>query len=137
MDWSGLSGADATRAERDEASVRAGFWDKLKANASYVPFAEDAIAAYYAAFDRETPLKVRATLLAALAYFVLPFDFIPDFLPFLGFSDDAAVLMGAMKLIAGSIRPHHRAAAREALHEVRTTAKSGKAKGGKAVEDAA
>ena len=38
---------------------------------------EDLLAAYYCAFDRETPLQVRAVLLGALAYFVLPFDGMP------------------------------------------------------------
>lgn len=119
MDWSGLSSAEGARAARDEKKVRAGFWDKLKRNASYIPFAEDATAAYYAAFDKETPLRVRATLLAALAYFILPFDFAPDLIPILGFSDDAAILMGALKLLSGHVRPQHYEAARDALASLR------------------
>ena len=47
---------------------------------------------------------VKATLVGALAYFVLPFDVIPDVLPVLGFTDDAAVLATALKLVA---EPHH------------------------------
>jgi uncharacterized membrane protein YkvA (DUF1232 family) len=54
-----------------------------------IPCAEDLLAAYYA-FDQATPLQVKAALLGALAYFVLPFDTVPDMLPFLGFADDAA-----------------------------------------------
>ena len=119
MDWSGLSSADGARAARDEQKVRAGFWDKLRRTASFVPFAEEATAAYYAAFDKDTPLRVRAALLAALAYFVLPFDLAPDLLPVLGFSDDAAVLMAAFKLLSSYVRPEHHAAAREALSHLR------------------
>jgi uncharacterized membrane protein YkvA (DUF1232 family) len=79
----------------------------------------DLLAAYYCAFDRATPLRVRIALLAALAYFVLPFDFIPDVLPLVGFTDDAAVLFTAIRLVSGHMREEHRLAAREALARVR------------------
>ena len=79
---------------RDEERVRRGFWRKAKRVAARLPFAEDLLAAYYCAFDRATPLQVKAALIGALAYFVLPFDCVPDFLPLLGFTDDAAVLVG-------------------------------------------
>jgi uncharacterized membrane protein YkvA (DUF1232 family) len=103
------------RTARDEQEVRRGFWSKAKAVARQLPFAEDLVAAYYCAFDRDTPIQVKATLLGALAYFVLPTDAIPDMLPMLGFTDDAAVLLGALRLVSGHIRPEHREAARRAL----------------------
>ena len=105
----------ASGVERDEAQIRRGFWPKLRRVAANLPFAEDLLTAYYCAFDNQTPLRVRAALLAALAYFVLPFDFVPDLLPILGYGDDAAVLAGAIKLVIDNIRPEHREAAREAL----------------------
>lgn len=103
------------RHDSDESSLRRGFWRKLRGVAARLPFAEDLLAAYYCAFDRATPLQVKATLVGAIAYFVLPFDAIPDVLPVLGFTDDAAVLATAIKLVASAIRPEHRAAARAAL----------------------
>jgi uncharacterized membrane protein YkvA (DUF1232 family) len=39
---------------------------------------------------------------------VLPLDAIPDVLPVIGFTDDAAVLATAIRLVAGSITPAHR-----------------------------
>jgi uncharacterized membrane protein YkvA (DUF1232 family) len=110
--WQDASFADATR---DEDTLRRRFWAKLKRVGASLPFAEDLLAAYYCAFDRDTPLQVKAALIGALAYFVLPFDAIPDFLPVIGFTDDAAVLATAIRLVAGSITPAHRAAARAAL----------------------
>ena len=103
------------RAERDEQTVREGFWRKVGPLAAKLPFAEELLAAYYCAFDRTTPLQVRATLLGALAYFVLPFDFVPDLLPILGFTDDAAVLAAALRMVVTHMRPEHRDAARAAL----------------------
>lgn len=111
----GLSSAERDRAAEDEAKVRRGFWKKMRGAARHVPFAEDAVASYYAAFDRQTPLRVRATLLGALAYFILPFDLTPDLLPLIGFGDDAAVLMGALKLLSGHVKPEHYEAARVAF----------------------
>jgi uncharacterized membrane protein YkvA (DUF1232 family) len=54
-------------------------------------------------------------LIGALAYFILTFDFVADFLPILGFTDDAAVLATAIRLVASNIRDEHREAARAAL----------------------
>ena len=99
----------------DRARVERGFWRKLKAVVRYIPFAEDAVAAYFCAFDPVTPTRVRAVLFAALAYFILPTDVIPDFLPVLGFTDDAAVLAMALQLVASHMRPQHRTAAQRAL----------------------
>lgn len=102
---------DARREER----VRENFWRTVRRAARQVPFMEDVVAAYFAALDSRTPTRVRGTLLAALAYFVMPFDMIPDFLVGLGFTDDLAVLTAAITAIQGHIRPAHRKAAREAL----------------------
>jgi uncharacterized membrane protein YkvA (DUF1232 family) len=105
----------ADRLAKDRESVRRRFWAKFKRVVAQLPFAEDLLAAYYCAFDKKTPRHVQATLLGAIAYFILPFDFIPDMMPVLGFTDDAAVLATAIRLVASHITPDHRAAARDAL----------------------
>ena len=46
-----------------------------------IPFAEDAVAAYFCAFDTNTPFRVRAMLMGALAYFVMPIDAFRTFSP--------------------------------------------------------
>jgi uncharacterized membrane protein YkvA (DUF1232 family) len=102
----------------DDSALRRSFWRKLRSIPGRLPFAEDLLAAYYCAFDRDTPLQVKATLVAAIAYFVLPIDAIPDVLPVLGFTDDAAVLATAIKLVANHISPLHREAARNALSKL-------------------
>lgn len=100
---------------RNEKTVSAGFWKKLLKVAGRVPFAEEAAAAWFCARDPETPARVRATLLAALAYFVMPADFIPDIVAAFGFTDDATVLMAALGLVSSYLKPRHRKAARAAL----------------------
>lgn len=105
----------ADRLARDRDSVRRRFWIKFKQVAARLPFTEDLLAAYYCAFDKETPRHVQAALLGALAYFILPFDFLPDVMPMLGFTDDAAVLATAIRMVASHITPDHRAAAHALL----------------------
>ena len=60
-------------------------------------------------------MQVKAALIGALAYFVLPLDAVPDVLPGVGFTDDAAVLLTALRMVAAHLRPEHHAAARVAL----------------------
>ena len=111
--------AASERDASDEARVRRAFWAKAKRVAAQLPFAEDLLAAYYCAFDQATPLHVKAALVGALAYFVMPFDVMPDVLPLLGYTDDAAVLVAALRLVSGHMLPEHRDAARMALARIR------------------
>ena len=101
---------------RNERIVEKSFWQKLRKLAGHIPFAEDLAAAYYCAVDPATPSRVKGVLFAALAYFVVPFDAIPDFIAGLGFTDDAAVLAMAIGIVSRHITDDHRARARRALH---------------------
>jgi uncharacterized membrane protein YkvA (DUF1232 family) len=103
----------------NERELQRDFWRKLKGAVADLPFAEDLLAAYYCAFDRETPLHVKAVLLGAIAYFVLPIDFIPDYIPVIGYTDDAAVLAAAIKVVTSHITPEHREAAQRMLASLR------------------
>ncbi len=105
------------KVEQKEAKVKAEFWPKLRKFAARIPFAEDAVAAYFCATDKKTPLKVRGTLLAALAYFILPLDFIPDILVIAGFTDDLTVLTAALALVQTHVTDDHREQAAEAIEE--------------------
>lgn len=103
------------RAARDESGVRRDFWAKLKSVGRQIPFAEDLVAAYFCTLDPATPSRVKLILLGAIAYFILPLDGVADFLPLLGFADDAAILAAAITQVAGSITEAHRAKARAVL----------------------
>ncbi|EKF41803.1 hypothetical protein NA8A_14339 [Nitratireductor indicus C115] len=102
---------------RREERVREKFWRTLKKAARQVPFIEELVAGYYCALDSNTPSRVRGILLAALAYFVLPIDLVPDFLLGFGFTDDMAVIAAALNAVRNNITPAHRLAARRALAE--------------------
>jgi uncharacterized membrane protein YkvA (DUF1232 family) len=110
-----LSPAEADKLKRDRIRVERDFWQKLKATCRKIPFIDDLTAVYYCAMDPTTPLQVKAILFGALGYFILPFDLVADFMPLLGFADDAAVLYAAVRSVLPHIKPEHRARAKEAL----------------------
>ena len=94
------------------------FWAKLRRALARVPFAEDLVAAYYCALDRDTPGYVRAVLFGAVAYFVLPTDMVPDVLAGLGSTDDASVIAAAIAAVGRHLEPRHREQARERLERL-------------------
>ncbi len=101
--------------KRNETFVRKNFFVTLKKALKYIPFINDLVAAYYCALDPKTPFHVRATLLAALAYFVLPFDVVPDFILGLGFTDDVTVLTATLLQLRSHLTEEHREKAQEVL----------------------
>lgn len=98
-----------------ETQVRDGFWRKIRRYARRIPFAEEAVAAWYCTRDPRTPAHIKAAAVAVLAYFVIPTDALPDFLPTLGFADDAAMFWSVWRMIAGYVTDEHRTKAAQAL----------------------
>jgi uncharacterized membrane protein YkvA (DUF1232 family) len=91
------------------------FPSKLSATANKIPFKTQLAAAYYAIKDPNTSIKVKATLAAALAYFILPTDFFPDLIAGIGFTDDFAVLMLVLKRLGPAVTKEHYELARRRL----------------------
>ncbi|MFT3904704.1 MAG: YkvA family protein [Steroidobacteraceae bacterium] len=104
---------------QDETIVRQQLLPKLARALAQVPFAEDLLAAWHCAFDPATPLRVKGILVGALAYFVLPVDAIPDFIPVIGFSDDLTVLATAITAVRTHITGKHRQRARDTLERLK------------------
>ena len=45
---------------------------------------------YYVLKSKDVPIKVKAEIIGALGYVIVPLDLIPDFIPVAGFADDLA-----------------------------------------------
>ncbi len=103
----------------NEQRVARGFLPKLRRVAARIPFADDLLSVYYTARDPETPMASKGMMLAALAYFVLPTDAIPDVLLGIGFTDDAAVLAALMAVLGRTVKPRHKDAALAFLERAR------------------
>ncbi|MBP9727346.1 MAG: DUF1232 domain-containing protein [Gammaproteobacteria bacterium] len=80
------------------------FWKKLAAVAKSLgrEIIEKILWLYYAAQRPDVPIWAKTTIYSALAYFVLPLDLIPDFLPG-GYVDDMSVLAAAVTSVASYI----------------------------------
>ena len=116
---------DPVKYERNRQRVETGFWPKVRRSLGKVPFVEDAVAAYYCAMDRETPTYVKATLMTALAYFVVPTDLLPDVVAAFGYTDDATVVALAINAVAPHVKEQHRESAREFLQSAGAETGSG------------
>ena len=108
-------GFDLGDYETQEKMVREGLWTKLRRAIGSIDFAREAVAAWYCARDPATPARVKAILIGALAYFILPTNVIPDVLIGLGFTDDAAVFWAAWQAVSSHITEDHRQQADIAL----------------------
>ena len=103
----------------NEVRVRNGFWPKLRRTAARIPFAKQLVSVYYSARDPDTPMAAKGIMMGALAYFVLPFDAIPDIFAGIGFTDDAAVITALIATLGANIKSRHRQQAEDALERLK------------------
>jgi uncharacterized membrane protein YkvA (DUF1232 family) len=97
----------------------ASFWEKLKrvAKMAGMKVVYPALLLQYMMKSDEVSLKTRLIISAALGYFILPIDFIPDFAPIIGFADDLGVLLLILRQMAVHITPEIKKNAREHLQK--------------------
>ena len=72
---------------------------------------------FYVVKDSNTPLKDKMVILGALGYFIFPADFIADFIPFVGFTDDIAAIVACISTIKSNITPAIKELARKKLND--------------------
>ena len=70
------------------------------------------------AIDPCTPAQVRISLMAALAYLIMPFDLFPDFMPLVGFSDDFVALSAVLSIWSKYMTPSIRIRAEKKLNKL-------------------
>ena len=70
------------------------------------------------AIDPYTPAQVRVSLMAALAYLIMPFDLFPDFMPLMGFSDDFVALSAVLSIWSKYMTPSIRKRAEKKLNRI-------------------
>lgn len=104
----------------NEARVAKGFWPKIQRTAARIPFADQALAASYAARDPQTPMAAKGMIFAGLAYFVMPVDAIPDIFAGIGYTDDAAVITALLALVGANIKRRHRDQAEDAVQRLKS-----------------
>lgn len=70
------------------------------------------------AIDPLTPTNVRISLIASLAYLIMPLDLLPDFMPVIGFSDDFVALTAVLSIWSKYMTPAIRIRAEEKLNKL-------------------
>lgn len=95
------------------------FWRKLSrfARTAGKQVVAKALLLYYAAQSPQTPPWAKTAIYGALAYFILPFDAIPDLIPIAGYTDDLTTLAAAIAVVAVAITPEVKAQAQQKLRD--------------------
>lgn len=80
------------------------FWKKIErvADKFGAKIVYCALLLYYTLQDDSVSYQSKVAIVGALAYFIWPFDVIPDFIPG-GFADDLSALIATIGLVKGSI----------------------------------
>ena len=75
-----------------------GLWDKVRDNVSSigVTVIYKAFQLYYVAQSDTCPMKIKAGIIGALGYLISPIDLVPDLIPVVGYTDDAAAIAFAI-----------------------------------------
>ncbi len=76
-----------------------GLWDDIK---TLLAMLLDLVAGRY----RSVPLKTLAVLIFAVLYLVSPIDLVPDFIPFIGYLDDAFIFILAIDLVRDDLQAY-------------------------------
>ncbi len=91
----------------DMRKVLEGFWKKVAEGSKAVPFISDAIALYRFMCDPCNHWIEKTVVAAALAYFIMPLDAIPDTIPVAGYLDDAGVIAAARAYVGYKLSEYY------------------------------
>lgn len=83
------------------------FWKSLQKISHNMGFVKKAVVLYYCMRDPETPKAMKALIIGALGYMILPADMLPDVVAGIGWLDDIAVLTAVSELAENYIKPIH------------------------------
>ncbi|MBQ7594379.1 MAG: DUF1232 domain-containing protein [Synergistaceae bacterium] len=97
-----------------------GFWEKVKSvlKSAGLELIYKAIQLYYVMKKPDCPLSVKMSIIAALGYFISPLDIIPDFIPFVGFSDDLLAVGAALMMAESYVDEEVKRQARETIDNI-------------------
>jgi len=100
--------------------INKSFWEKIKSSAINAgkEVVEKAFILYYCLIDKDTPAWAKGTIIGALTYFISPVDAVPDVIPVIGYSDDLAVLAGAIVAVKTHIKREHREKAKKQVEKI-------------------
>ena len=96
------------------------FFDKITSTikSAGLTLIYEALQLFYVTENPNCPMKIKAAIFAALGYFISPIDVVPDFTPFVGYSDDAGAIALALALAQMYIDDEVRQKARNKIRDI-------------------
>jgi len=82
-------------------------WGKLEKSGKRISFAKDIIALYRYMKDPFVKWYRKAIVVAALVYFIVPIDTIPDITPLFGYLDDLGVITALLKYLGSDLMSYY------------------------------
>jgi uncharacterized membrane protein YkvA (DUF1232 family) len=104
LDFGGKSEDDV---EEDMEYVEENLWAKLEKGGKKISFARDIVALYNFMKDPLVRWHRKAIVVAALIYFIVPLDTIPDLTPFFGYLDDLGVITALLKYLGSELKSYY------------------------------
>jgi len=95
------------------------FWRKLHRSSKRIGMkvVYPAVLLFYLFKSKDVPLKAKSLISGALVYFIVPLDGLPDFLPFLGYTDDLSLLAATLSHLVQYISPEIKAQTRQKISQ--------------------
>ncbi len=104
LDFGGKSEEDV---EEEMEYVEENLWAKLEKSGKKISFARDIVALYNFMKDPLVRWHRKAIVIAALIYFIVPIDAIPDLTPFFGYLDDLGVITALLKYLGSELMSYY------------------------------
>jgi len=104
LDFGGKSEEDV---EEDMEYVDENLWSKLEKGGKRISFARDIVALYNFMKDPIVRWHRKVIVIAALIYFIVPLDTIPDLTPFFGYLDDLGVITALLKYLGSELKSYY------------------------------
>lgn len=104
LDFGGKSEEDV---KEEIEYVEDNLWAKLEKSGKRISFAKDIVALYNFMKDPFVRWHRKAIVVAAIIYFIVPLDTIPDLTPFFGYLDDLGVITALLKYLGSELKSYY------------------------------
>ena len=103
----GVTDYDEAEVQKKIDYVDENLWNKLEKSGRRISFAKDILALYHYIKDPLVKWYRKAIVVAALVYFIVPIDTIPDLTPLFGYLDDLGVITALLKYLGSELMGYY------------------------------
>ncbi|GIK60020.1 MAG: DUF1232 domain-containing protein [Ignavibacteriota bacterium] len=107
LNFGQMNGQKMEEYKEKEKFVDENLWGKLESSGKRISFAKDILALYRYMKDPFVKWYRKAIVIAALFYFIVPIDTIPDLTPLFGYLDDLGVITALLKYLGSELLSYY------------------------------